>query len=239
MHMHAYIHVLATAMQDAWRTGQCDVARVLSALTEFAMEQEDRHTRPDGDQTQTALNFGARGLHTGQRTSRARTVRRPGPPAGQPAPRTYGRARSICYGPGTCMYAAAPASMRACVRACVSAGGAVARRDAHTAEQHVCARASNNAIGQRAIPATVVRAPTGRWLLPPAGHGRCARSARAASPSKLAAAALGSVVCGRTTSSPRPVGRAVHYVVCVQFPPGGPRAAERTLAFAPCIDLSR
>lgn len=152
--------------------------RACSALTEFAMEQEDRHTRLDGDhQTQTALNFGARGFHTGRRTSRALTVRRPGPPPNRHHVRTAGLHRSVMVPEHVlCMPPRLPCQY-ACVRACVSAGGAVARRDAHTYGGTTCCMRArvqcNNAIGQRAIPATVVRAPTGRPVVA-AGHGLCA-----------------------------------------------------------------
>jgi hypothetical protein len=198
-----------------------------------SLATEDRYTRPDGDQTQTALNFGARGLHTGRRTSRARVPY--AVPARRPANRHHVRPGSIDLLWSRNLYTAAPANMRACV----SAGGAVARRDAQYGGTTcmLYARARRPTINgvQCDRPAsddtaTVVRAPTGRWLLPGMG---CARSARAASPSKLAAAALGSVVCGRTTSSPRPVGRAVHYVVCVQFnslPAGRGRLDGRSLS---------
>jgi hypothetical protein len=213
--MHAYIHVLATVMQDAWRTRQCDVARVLrvDGVRYGAGGQAGTHGRTATKRNRPLILARVASIPAGAPLARVPYA----VPARRPTGTTYVRPGSIDLLWSRNMYVCRRACP-VCVRACACPRVAPLRVVMHirTAEQHaVCARASNNAIGQRAIPATVVRAPTGRWLLPGMG---CARSARAASPSKLAAAAaLGSVVCARTSSSPRPVGRAVHYVVCVQF----------------------
>lgn len=211
--------------------------RACSALTEFAMEQEDRHTRLDGDhQTQTALNFGARGLHTGRRTSRARTVRRPGPPANRHHVRTAGLDRSVMVPEHVCMPPRLP-SMRACV--CVSAGGAVARRDAHTYGGTTCCMRARVQQCNRPASDTRDSGTSADRPVVAAGHGLCAVGAgRVAVKASGRRAGVGRMCSDVVVAPAGGACRALRRVRSIQFPPGGPRAAGRTLAFAPCIDLS-
>jgi len=116
-----------------WRTMRCGAC----SSVDLAMETG---TRPAGAGDQTALNLGARGLHTGRSSRRLARVRPAAGnvPAGQPAPRAW----SVCRLLWSCQYA--------CLRwqraACCTAG----RGRSHPMPPPL-ARACNNAARLRGM----------------------------------------------------------------------------------------
>lgn len=148
--MHAYIHVLATVMQDAYG-GQCEVARVLRVDGVRSLRRTGTHGRTATKRKRPLILARVASIPAGAPLARA--YRTPSRPAGRPTGTTYGRAPSICYGPGTCI----PPRLPICVRACPRV--AQSRVVMHsTAEQHACCMRARvvqqltecNAIGQRA-----------------------------------------------------------------------------------------